>query len=298
MEQQQSPQPQAHTQPAQQASLFQNISQHPSANTLSPGQQQQQQQAGLLFCSNPLSTPDQASGLLFSGQGQMPPLTSSSLVSQEPQNPSLLFSQASMVTVNQQDRSEPMALGNPADPRQQVMFQEQQPMQLGSSSNSRQEQPVGLFMPQSNMASLQGGLAAQELAQSAMFASQNGVANLQTTTSSPVQQPGTLFQTTVSGSINQPSQPQQPGLFLFGIQNECDQLMNTSGNTLSDQIIAISQSGQNQRESDAHIQSLLSQSLSQSGSVQNSMTASQNMEKIDDLLVSLQESGSSLTRSY
>ena len=148
----------------------------------------------------------------------MPPLTSSSLVSQEPQNPSLLFSQASMVTVNQQDRSEPMALGNPTDPRQQVMFQEQQPMQLGSSTNNRQEQTVGLFMPQSNIASLQGGLA-QELAQSAMFAPQNGVANLQTTTSSPVQQPGTLFQTTVSGSISQASQPQQPGLFLFGIQN-------------------------------------------------------------------------------
>ncbi|KAK5873981.1 hypothetical protein PBY51_018972 [Eleginops maclovinus] len=203
-----------------------------------------------------------------------------------------------MATVNQQDRSEPMALGNPTDRRQQVMFQEQQPMQLGNSSNSRQEQPVGLFMPQSSMASLQGGLAAQELAQSAMFASQNGVANLQTTTSSPVQQPGTLFQTAVGGSINQPSQPQQPNLFLFGIQNECGQLMNTPGNTLSDQIIAISQSGQNQRESDAHIQSLLCQSLSQTRPVQNSMNSPQNMEKIDDMLVSLQESGSSLTRSY
>lgn len=203
-----------------------------------------------------------------------------------------------MVTVNQQDRSEPMALGNPTDPRQQVLFQDQQPMQLGNSSNNRQEQPVGLFMPQSNMASLQGGLAPPELTQSAMFASQNGVANLQTTTSSPVQQPGTLFQSAVSGTINQPSQPQQPGLFLFGIQNECGQLMNTPGNTLSDQIIAISQSGQNQRESDAHIQSLLSQSLSQSATVQNSIAASQNMEKIDDLLVSLQETGSNLTRSY
>ncbi|KAM7015914.1 nuclear factor of activated T-cells 5 isoform 2-T2 [Tautogolabrus adspersus] len=296
MEQQQPSQAQPHTQPAQQASLFQNISQHP-ANTLSSGQQQQQQ-AGLLFCNNRLSSPDQTSSLMFSSQGQMPPLTSSSLVSQETQNPSLLFSQASMVTVNQQDRSEPMALGNPTDPRQQVMFQEQQPMQLGSSSNSLQEQPVGLFMPQSNIASLQGGLAAQELAQSAMFASQNGGANLQTTTSSPVQQPGTLFQTAVSGNINPPSQPPQPGLYLYGIQNGCGQLMNTPGNTLSDQIIAISQSGQNQRESEAHIQSLLSQSLSQSGSEQNSMNASQNMEKIDDLLVSLQESGSNLTRSY
>lgn len=74
--------------------------------------------------------------------------------------------------------------------------------------------------------------------------------------------------------------------------------MNAPGNTLSDQIIAISQSGQNQRESEAHIQSLLNQSLSQSGPVPNSLAASQNMEKMDDLLVSLQESGGNLTRSY
>lgn len=73
---------------------------------------------------------------------------------------------------------------------------------------------------------------------------------------------------------------------------DCSQMMSTSGNTLSDQIIAISQSGQNQ-DSDAHIQSLLSQSLSQ-----NNMTACQNMGKTEDLLVGLQESGSSLTRSY
>lgn len=75
-------------------------------------------------------------------------------------------------------------------------------------------------------------------------------------------------------------------------------MINPPGNTVSDQIIAISQSGQNQRESEAHIQSLLSQSLSQSVAVQSSIAASQNMEKIDDLLVSLQESGGSLTRSY
>ncbi|KAM4592887.1 nuclear factor of activated T-cells 5 isoform 2-T2 [Odontesthes bonariensis] len=297
MEQQQPSQPQSHTQPVQQASLFQTISPHSSPSTLSP-RQQQQQQPGLLFCSNNLSTQPQASNLLFTNQGQMPPLTSSSLVSQEPQNPSLLFSQASMVAASQQNRPEPMAIGNPTDPQQQVMFQEPQHMQLGGTTNNRQEQPVGLFMPQSNMASLQGGLAAQELAQSAMFASQNGVANLQTTTSSPVQQSGTLFQNAVNGNINQPNQPQQPGLFIFGMQNECGQMMNTPGNTLSDQIIAISQSGQNERESEARIQSLLSQSLSQSGTVQDSMSASQNMEKIDDLLVSLQDSGSSLTRSY
>lgn len=75
-------------------------------------------------------------------------------------------------------------------------------------------------------------------------------------------------------------------------------MMSSSGNTLSDQIIAISQSGQNQRESEAHIQSLLSQSLSQSGSLQDNMSACQNMGKTDDLLAGLQESGSSVTHSY
>lgn len=217
MDQQQAPQPQLHSQPAQQTSLFTSITPHPSANTLPPSQQQPQQ-AGLLFCNSPLPPPDQTSNLLFSSQVQMPPLKSSNRIAQDTPDPSLLFSQASMVAVNQQDRSEPMAIGNPSAPQQQVMFQEQQPMQLGSGSSSRQEQPVGLFMPQSNMASLQGGLT-QELTQSHLFTSQNGVTNLQTTTSSPVQQPGPLFQTTVSGSISQPSQPQQSGLFLFGIQD-------------------------------------------------------------------------------
>lgn len=216
LKQQQPSQPQLHSQTPQQASLFPNISPHTPANTLSPGQQQPQQ-ASLMFCNSPLSTPDQTSSLLFSSPGQIPPLTSSSLVAQD--SSSLLFSQANMVTVHQQDRSEPMTLGNPSAPPQQVMFQEQQPMQVGSGSNSRQEQPVGLFMSQSNMASLQGGLS-QELAQSHLFNTQNGVTNLQTTTSSPVQQPGPLFQTAVSGSMSQPTQPQQSGgLFLFGIQD-------------------------------------------------------------------------------
>ncbi|XP_029494989.1 nuclear factor of activated T-cells 5-like isoform X2 [Oncorhynchus nerka] len=298
MEQQQPSQPQ----PPQQNSMFQNISPHPPANTLS---QTQQQQAGLLFCSKHLSTPEQPPSLLFSGQGQMPPMSSSSLNSQEPQNPSMLFSQASMVTVSQQESSEPMAfqdqsqvVGNPSEPRHHGLFQEQQPMQLITSSNNGPEQPVSLFMPQSNMSALQGCMAARELPQTGIFSTQNGVAGLQTTTSSPVQQPGSLFQTAVSGSLNQPSEAQQPGLFLFGIQNECGQLITSPGTTLSDQIIAISQSGQNQRESEAQIQSLLNQSMSESGSMQNSMTASQNMEKIDDLLVSLQEQGNNLTRSY
>lgn len=75
--------------------------------------------------------------------------------------------------------------------------------------------------------------------------------------------------------------------------------MSAPGNTVSDQIIAIRQSGQNQQESEARIQSLLSQSMSESATTaQGSMEVSQNMEKINDLLVSLHESGGTLTRSF
>lgn len=74
--------------------------------------------------------------------------------------------------------------------------------------------------------------------------------------------------------------------------------MNSAGTTLSDQIIAISQSGQNQRAAEGQIQPMLTQSISESGTLQNSLTASQNIEKIDDLLVSFQEQGNNLSRSY
>lgn len=70
--------------------------------------------------------------------------------------------------------------------------------------------------------------------------------------------------------------------------------MNSAGTTLSDQIIAISQSGQNQREAEGQIQPMLTQTISESGS----MTATQTIEKIDDLLVSLHEQGNNLSRSY
>lgn len=72
--------------------------------------------------------------------------------------------------------------------------------------------------------------------------------------------------------------------------------MNSQGTTLSDQIIGISQSGPTQQENE--VQSLLGQSMSDPGSVQTPMTTSQNMEKIDDLLVSLQEQGNNISHSY
>ena len=90
-----------------------------------------------------------------------------------------------------------------------------------------------------------------------------------------------------------------PNFLLCPSHTECNQMMNAPGTSLSDHIIAISQSGQNQRETEAHIQSLFIQSLSESGTIQNTMASSQNMEKMEDLLISLQqEPGNNLTRSY
>ncbi|KAK7169830.1 hypothetical protein R3I94_000156 [Phoxinus phoxinus] len=286
MEQQQSPQ---HAQPV---SLFQSISQSPSK--LSPGQQQQ---AGLLLGSlNSPVTQEQTSNLLFGGQVQIGSMNNSSLASPEQQNTSLPFSQAGMVTVRQQESSKPMTFQdqttmvvNPSSNK--PIFQDQQPMQLAPSSGAGPSQSVNLFMAQSN---LQRGMASQET----LFAPQSDVTRIQTSTSSPVQQPGQLFQTTMGGNLNQPNRNQQPDLFLFEIQNECRQLMNSPGSTLSDQIIAISQSGQRQQESEGQIQSLLGQSMPDPGNVPSTLTTSQNMEKIDDLLVSLQEQGNNISHSY
>ncbi|KAI7813940.1 nuclear factor of activated T-cells 5 isoform X1 [Triplophysa rosa] len=272
MEQQQSPQQ------AQPGSIFQSISQSPSK--LSSGQQQP---PGLLLSSlTSTVTQEQTSGLLFGGQNN------SSLSSPEQQNSSLPFS------IRQQEPSEPMTyrdqsamVVNPSSNK--PMFQDQQPMQLASSSGSDPSQSLNLYMAQPNMPA---GVAPQET----LFAPQSDITCIQTSTSSPVQQPGPIFQTTMSGGLNQPNQNQQPNLFLFEIQNECHQLMNSQGTTLSDQIIGINQSGPTQQGRE--VQSLLGQSMSDTGSVHTPMTTSQNMEKIDDLLVSLQEQGNNISHSY
>ncbi|KAI2662182.1 Nuclear factor of activated T-cells 5 [Labeo rohita] len=98
----------------------------------------------------------------------------------------------------------------------------------------------------------------------------------------------------VNPSSNKPIfQDQQP--MHLAPSSECRQLMNSQGSTLSDQIIAINQSGQSQQESEGQIQSLLGQSMPDPGTVQSTLTTSQNMEKIDDLLVSLQEQGNNIS---
>ncbi|XP_060796813.1 nuclear factor of activated T-cells 5 isoform X2 [Neoarius graeffei] len=272
-------------------SLFQSIQQSPN----------NKHQAGMLYNTlSPGMSPEQSpSSLIFTSQPPMPSMNTTSLISPEQQNPSLSYPQNSLIAVRQEVPSEPMSFQDQStvvdnhSASKQQLFQDQQPMQLAQSSGTGSQPSVNLFIAQSDMPRMPH--ASQHAPQEVLFAAQSNVAGLQTTTSSPVQQPGSLFQTTVNGSLSQPNQNQRPNLFLYEIQNECGQMMNSQGSTISNQIIAISQ---NQRETEGAICSLLNSSMSKSGNVQNPLTTSQNMEKIDDLLVSLQEQSNSLSRSY
>lgn len=250
---------------AQQASLFQNIA------TISQSQGQQQAQPGLLFCATPVNPQDLPQTLLFSTQSQGPmggnPLpqnifqeqqpmqvvqgpgtitadnsTSQSTVSpsQSTQSPQILFPQASVVNVAQQDSTEPMSFqdetsvvghssaGMPTT--QPGLFQDQQPMQVvPSASNcasvpSTEQGTVNIFLPQASISALQSGVGTQELPQTAtataIFSGQGGVAigGLQSSTATSSQQtPDSLFQTALGGTLNQPGQPGQTGLFIFEI---------------------------------------------------------------------------------
>ncbi|RXM27271.1 Nuclear factor of activated T-cells 5 [Acipenser ruthenus] len=265
--------------PSQQGAFFQ------SQHSMGSSQEQQQQQAGLL---------------LFSGRNQMQQLNSS-LPPQEPQNQAMFLTQSNFVSVSPQEQPQPMSFENQSsvaggtpqnEQPQQALFHNPQQMQLGQGTSSSSESPVTIFMPQASLPALQGSMSQQKLPQATIFSPQ-------TSSPSPVQPQGALFHTAVTRTMNQPGQPQQTsGLFLFGIQNaDCGQLITSGGSTLSDQLIAISQSGQNQSEKEASIQSLLTQTISEPGTIPNAMTASQNMEKIDDLLVSLQDQ-SNMTRSF
>ncbi|XP_018594529.2 nuclear factor of activated T-cells 5-like isoform X1 [Scleropages formosus] len=272
-------------QPQQQGqSMFQNLSAHPPSSTLSPSQQQQQ--TGLLYCASTLSTQEQSPSMIFESSGP----------SQESQSPALLFYPNSVVSVSQQETTEPMSYQDQSsivenqpvsEPQQQSLFEGQQPMQVVPSSGSSAEAPVTIFMPQSAISVLQGSLSSQDLTQATIFSTQNETVALQTSTSSAVQQQASPFQTTVNMTTSQSSQDQQPGIFLFAIQNECGQLISSSASALS-----------SHHENDAPMQSLLNQPASISGDMQDSVSTSQNIEKIDDLLESLQEQGNNISRSF
>ncbi|XP_050954918.1 nuclear factor of activated T-cells 5a isoform X1 [Labeo rohita] len=331
MEQQQSPQQQQMATP-QQAPLFPNIAtispnqaqQQPQTGilfcttTINPHDLPQ----ALLFSGQnqaPLGS-DRLPENIFQEQQPMQVVPSSENVTvnnpsnqptasaaQPTPNPSIIFPQAS---VAQQDSAEPMSFQDQSTvvsdssasmpSTRTELFQDQQPMQVVPSATSvtpvsPTDQPsVNIFLPQSAISALQGGVGAQELPPTAtaatIFSGQSGVAvgGLQNTSSSaPQQPPSQLFQTAIGGNLSQPGQPGQAGIFLFEIPSECGPLMNSPGPSLSDQLVTMGHPGsdQSQLQTSAQIHPLLDQS--------------NNLEdKIDELLERFQEQGKTLPRDF
>ncbi|XP_026856799.2 nuclear factor of activated T-cells 5a isoform X1 [Electrophorus electricus] len=320
---QQTPQQQRIPTP-QQTSLFQNMS------TISQSQGPQQPQTGLLFCATPMNSQDLPQTLLFSGQNQGPiggePLPQNIFQDQQPmqvvpssanvtvdsstnqsivppaqptQNQQIIFPQATLVNVAQQDSSEPMSfqdessvVGDPSanmPSTQPGLFQDQQPMQVVPSAgsvasvSSTEQASVNIFLPQAAISALQSAVGTQKMPQAAtaasIFSGQGGVAigGLQSSTSTSSQQtPDPLFQTASGSNLNQPGQPGQTGLFLFEIPT--DQLV-TMGHPSVDH-------NQGQLQTSTQIHTLLDQ---QSNNIN---------EKIDKLLEQFQEQGKTLPRDF
>ncbi|XP_035497869.2 nuclear factor of activated T-cells 5a isoform X2 [Scophthalmus maximus] len=285
MEQQQSAQQNQQQPPqlpmGQQGSLFQSIPNHSQANPVPQNQLSQPQQTGLLLCTTDLNPQAIPPTILFSTQTQGPsPIGSIS------------------VGIPQPDPAEPMSFQDQSssgsnstsnENRQQSLFQEQQPMQLGPSSSSVQSsQPVELFLPQTSLSSLQSTIVSQELSNQApapgttIFVVQGSVGVV----ASPGQQPPEqLFQTTVGGNVA----PQgQANLFVFGIQNDSPQLLNSSGASLP---------AQSQPQNSSHMQPLLDQPMVQAaasmpaamhGSLQNTLQAQMQSSSENAMQTSLQ----------
>ncbi|XP_041853480.1 nuclear factor of activated T-cells 5-like isoform X2 [Melanotaenia boesemani] len=254
MEQQQSQQqnqPQPQQLPmGQQGSLFQTIPNHSQTNPVPQAQISQPQQTGLLLCTTDLNP----QAILFSTQTQGPPSMG-----------------GIGVGISQTDSAEPMSFQDQSSSgsnatstgnQQQSIFQEQQPMQVTpSSSQVPGSQPVKLFIPQTSLSSLQSTVGSQELNNPApaptatIFVVQGGVGVV----ANPGQQPPEqLFQTTVGGGVA----PQgQANLFVFGIQNESSQLLNSSGPPLP---------AQSQAQNTSHMQPLLDQPMAQAASTMHS----------------------------
>lgn len=249
MEQQQSPAQNQQQSPqlpmGQQGSLFQSIPSHSQAKPVPQSQLSQPQQTGLLLCTTDLNPQAIPPTILFSTQTQGPIGNISVGIPQpDPAEP-----------MSFQDQSSSGSNTSSTENQQQSLFQEQQPMQVGPSSSSiPNSQPVELFLPQTSLSSLQSTIGTQELNNQApapgttIFVVQGGVGVV----ANPGQQPPEqLFQTSVGGNVA----PQgQANLFVFGIQNDSPQLLNSSGSTLP---------AQSQPQNSSHMQPLLDQPMPQ-----------------------------------
>ncbi|XP_055993230.1 nuclear factor of activated T-cells 5 isoform X2 [Sorex fumeus] len=291
----------------------------------SPSQEPQQQPQPQPQ-QQPQPQPQQPQGILFSSQNTMATMASQKqpspnmmfspsqnpMANQEQQNQSIFHQQSNMAPMNQeqqpmqfQNQPTVSTLPNPGPPQsessQSTLFHSSPQIQLVQGSPSSQEQQVTLFLSPASMSALQTSINQQDMQQSPLYSPQNNMPGIQGATSSPQPQPA-LFHNTTGGTMNQlqnssGSSQQTSGMFLFGIQNNCSQLLSSGPATLPDQLMAISQPGQPQSEAQPPVTTLLSQQMSENSPMASSINTNQNMEKID-LLVSLQNQGNNLTGSF
>ncbi|NXQ32806.1 NFAT5 factor, partial [Alaudala cheleensis] len=283
----------------QQGAIFQPQHSIVAIQSSPPSQeQQQQQQQNMMFSNqNAMSTmASQKQNMIFNpNQNPVP--------NQEQQGQSIFHPQSNMASMNQeqqpmqfQSQTTVSPLQNPgsnqAEAQQPTIFHNSPQIQLVQGSPSSQEQQVTLFISSASMSALQNSMSQPELQQSPMYSSQNSMAGMPGT-ASPPQQQAPLFHNTAGGAINQlqnsPASSQQTsGIFLFGIQNSCGQL-------LPEELMAMGQAGQAPAEAQPPVPALLPQ---EPPPLPAPMATNQNMEKIDDLLVSLQNQGNNMAGSF
>ncbi|XP_061450327.1 nuclear factor of activated T-cells 5 isoform X3 [Rhineura floridana] len=285
--------------PNQQGAMFQPP--HPMVALQSNAPSQEQQQSIRFSSQNAMGPiPSQKQNMMFS-----PGPMGSQEQQQQQQNQSLFHPQSSMTPMNQDQQ--PMQFqsqspgSNQAEPQQQpALFHSSPQIQLVQGSPSAQEQPVTLFISSASLSALQNSMSQQELQQPPLYSTPNNMAGIQGASTVPQQQqpppaPALFHNTPGGSSISQlqtssaPSR-QTSGIFLFGIQDNCGPLLTSGPASMSEQMITISQP---QGEAQSSVTTLLSQQMSESPQLSSAMTTNQNMKKIDDLLVSLQNQGNS-----
>ncbi|NXI33106.1 NFAT5 factor, partial [Sterrhoptilus dennistouni] len=293
----------------QQGGIFQPQHSIVAIQSSPPSQeQQQQQQQNMMFSNqNAMSTmASQKQNMIFN-PNQNP------VTNQEQQGQSIFHPQSNMASMNQeqqpmqfQSQTTVSPLQNPGsnqpEAQQPTIFHNSPQIQLVQGSPSSQEQQVTLFISSASMSALQNSMSQPELQQSPMYSSQNSMAGMPGT-ASPPQQQAPLFHNTAGGAINQlqssPASSQQTsGIFLFGIQNNCGQLLPPGPGALPEELMAMGQPGQPQGEAQPAVPALLSQQLPETPPLPSAMATNQNMEKIDDLLVSLQNQGNNMAGSF
>ncbi|XP_061679491.1 nuclear factor of activated T-cells 5a isoform X2 [Syngnathoides biaculeatus] len=257
MEQQQSPQQNqqsAQLSIGQQSSLFQSIPNHSQPNPVSQNQLSQQQRTGLLLCTTDLDPQTILFGTQTQGSAPMGTITVG-LAPPETAEPMSFQDHGSLANNSTSTQNQ-----------QQSIFQEQQPMQVSTSSSSVPDgQPVELFLPRASLSSLQSTLSSRELSSqtaapgTTIFVVQGAVGVVDSPGQHPPEQ---LFQTNDGENV---AQRGPANLFVFGIQNDTPRLLNSSGSTLP---------VQNQAQNPGHLQPMTQAPSSMHGSLQAQMQSS------------------------